>query len=161
MKGKRLRQGQGHSNQQGRRKVDCVLVQFDAPPNWKSSAMLGLGALTFYSPSLARSLPSNLPKKYFYISRLEYPSHVSFPQSALSNRRALYSFYQRSLWRPQTVVKHPFLPTGVGWSSTQAACATCHNYPHNNILFPLSPAPLKDRILPQLPPFLLHHLPDF
>ena len=81
MKGKRLRQAQGHGDQQGRREVDCVLVQFGAPPNWKSSAMLGLGALTaltFYSPSPAFSFPPNLLKIFF--SQLGYPLPRLVPQ---------------------------------------------------------------------------------
>lgn len=105
----------------------------------------------------ARSLPSNLPKNIFYFSRVEYLSHVSLspkcPQHPPNRVQHLSTFHSA----PPNCCNAPFLPTDAVWSSTQA---TCHN-PHDNILGPLSPTTLKERILPQLRPFLLHHLPDF
>jgi hypothetical protein len=160
MKGKRLRQVQGHGDQQGEgsstasRAIWCP-AQLVGPQN--NSVMLGLGALTSYSPSPARSFPQRI----FYFIDWNTPPTSPCPPSVPNTRRALYSFQQRSLQRSQTVSDVPPSPPPTqGETSTQAASAPYHNHRHN-IFCPLSPTALKENTLLQLPPSLLHHVPYF
>ena len=112
MKGKKLRQGQGRGDQQGEpgegrsmrsRAIWCPVQLKELSHTW----VRGTHSL-FTVP--ARSLSSNLPKNIFIF--LEWSTSPTSPcsPSALNTRPTVYSIYQRSIQRLQTVVMHLFFP---------------------------------------------------
>jgi hypothetical protein len=93
MQGKRLRQGQGHGDQQGQRIFDCVscnLVPRSIGGPQQNPVMLGLGALyiLFTVPLLLS------PQRIFYSSNWSTPPASPCPPSP-NTHRVLYNVQQR------------------------------------------------------------------
>ena len=125
-----------------------------APNN---SVMLGLGALTSYSPSPARSFP----KEYFYFIDWNTPPTSPCPPNARNTRRAPYSSPQRSLQRSRTVSDVPPSPHRRRINPQPKPLAPPTTTTATIFSAPCSPTALKEETLLQQPTSLLHHVPDF
>lgn len=120
----------------------------------------GLGALSTYSPS-PLVISGRIPQRIFLFLFLEYSSNAPLFPECPQHPQSPVQLYQRSLQRPLAVLHPPFPPQPTQDDPRPKPLAEPTTTSPTIFLAPLPPTTLKEGYFPQLPPSLLHHLPDF
>ena len=149
---------QGHGDQQGEGKstVPCNLV-----PRSIGGLHPWVRGSHFLFTVPCNSPARFFPRRIFYFFDWNTPQHLLVPQMSAIPAEPLNSFQQRSLQRSRTVSDVPPSPHRHRINPQLKPLHTAYHIHRHNVLCPRSPTALREETLLQLPPFLLHHVPDF